>query len=83
MVEVEEEDSRPEHEEAVKIEEAVKEAEPKVVKVGVAPDIRTTHHRTVVNCIGNLGRPPGGVETDIPAHGETLNPPSQDTTAIL
>ena len=78
-----EEDRPPELEEADKIEEAVKEAGHKMVKMGVAPDTRTTPHLTVVNCTGNLGRLLGDVETDIPARGETMNPQNHATTAIL
>ena len=70
----------PETEEAVRAEEAdkeaAKEAEPKAVKA-VAPDTRTTLLPEVVICTGNLGRLPGGVATDTPVHGETLNPPSR------
>ena len=59
------------------------EVQPKEAEGGVAPDTLITLPARPVTSTGNLGRLLGTVPTAMAVHGETLNPPSQDTTAIL
>ena len=43
-------------------------------------DTLTSLPASHVICTGNLGKVPGNVVTDIPAHGETMKAQSQDIT---